>query len=460
MSIKSNDIKNVYFLGVGGIGMSAIARYYLHEEKRVAGYDRTSSPLIEELVKEGVEVHFDDDTKMIPSDFSVENTLVVFTPAIPKDHKEKMWLESQGYTIRKRAQVLGLIAEDLKCIGVAGTHGKTSVSTMLSHILKQSSVGCNAFLGGISNNYGSNFMFDKSSEWMVAEADEFDRSFLNLFPTMALITSMDADHLDIYGDHSTMKESFRDFLSQTKRDGVCVVKKGLDIHPDVNSGATFYSYSLKEEADYYGRHIRVEEGSYVFDLVTPDRTISGIRLSYPGLVNVENAIAASALALMAGVEEDELRSALACYDGVKRRFDYHVKEPKVVYIDDYAHHPEELKATISSVRDLYPDRRITGIFQPHLFTRTRDFVDGFAESLSMLDELLLMDIYPARELPIEGVTSKIIFDKVTDTDKFMVRAEEVPGWLKLNDVDVLLTLGAGDIDRLVPVITQILKQKI
>ncbi|MFA8435595.1 MAG: UDP-N-acetylmuramate--L-alanine ligase [Marinifilaceae bacterium] len=448
-----NTFENIYFVGIGGIGMSAIARYFKSQGKRVAGYDRTATQLTRALKEEGICITFEDGEDQIPQEFrSSEKTLVVYTPAIPAEHQQLSFFQQGGFPLFKRSQVLGLISDNLKGIGIAGTHGKTTVSTMTAHILKQSHLDCNAFLGGISRNYESNLLLSADSPWVVLEADEFDRSFLQLHPHVAVVTSMDADHLDIYGDKGELEKTFFQYIDQIRPEGKLVYKKGLPIQ--VENRET-YTYALEDDADFSAMNLRLEEGFYLFDLHSPMGVLADLKLSYPGKINVENAVAASAVALLCGVEESELRNALSGFKGVWRRFDYQVRSENLVYIDDYAHHPSELAATISSVRELYPNRKITGIFQPHLYTRTRDFVDGFAESLDLLDEVILLDIYPARELPIEGVSSNIIKNRLTKPSQLCSK-EELLEILREKDLEVLLTLGAGDIDKLVPPIKKLL----
>ncbi|MDP4184048.1 MAG: UDP-N-acetylmuramate--L-alanine ligase [Bacteroidota bacterium] len=461
MKLSVDKIQNVYFLGIGGIGMSALARYFLFKGKKVAGYDRTASDLTRELEKEGIQIHYDENLNAIPADFSKENTLVVLTPAVPGEHSELIYFQKEGYEVCKRSKILGLITDPLKCIAISGTHGKTSTSTMMAHILKNSGVDCAAFLGGISKNYDTNLLLPQNnSEWAVAEADEYDRSFLQLHPTLALVTSIDADHLDIYGTHEAIINSFREFVSQVREGGAFVVKKGLPLSANDNLSAQFYSYALEDDADFTGFNVHHQNQAYHFDLKTPWGILKDLVLGYPGRMNVENAVGASALALIAGVEEEGLRNALATFGGVKRRFEHHVKTENLVFIDDYAHHPMELKATITSVKDLYRGKKVTGIFQPHLFSRTKDFADEFAESLSLLDELILLDIYPAREEPIPGVTSKLIFDKVKCPEKTLCTKDELLGILKDKKLEVLLTLGAGDIDRFVDPITDLMSKRL
>ncbi len=446
MNIK--EINNIFFVGIGGIGMSAIARYFNYFGKNVVGYDKTETVLTKTLSEEGVSIHYTDNITNIPTDFTPESCLVVYTPAIPFDHTELNYFRDNNYRLFKRSEILGILSKDEYTIGVAGTHGKTSVTTMTSHILKQSVVDCSAFLGGISKNYGTNFLLSENSEKhnIVVEADEFDRSFLQLSPKLALITATDADHLDIYGDERTIKKAFSEYAHRLVDGGIIIVKKGVDI--DVPKNATRYSYALQDKADFYGKNIRIVNGVYVFDFVTPKSLVEGLVLGIPGLVNVENAIASLSLSWILGVTDDEMRKSLESYQGVERRFDVQIKNKNIVYIDDYAHHPEELKATINSVKELYKGKKISGIFQPHLFSRTRDFADGFAENLSLLDELILLDIYPAREEPIEGVTSDIIFKNVT-TKKHSCTKDELLEYLKDRDFEVLITLGAGDIGAMV-----------
>jgi UDP-N-acetylmuramate--alanine ligase len=448
------SIKQVYFLGIGGIGMSALARYFLAEGKTVAGYDRTSTPLTDNLKKEGMDIHFEDDINRIPPafvDLSLKDqTLIVLTPAVPQHHTELNFFKDQEYQIAKRSQVLGFITKPHTCYGVAGTHGKTTTSSILAHILHTAGHNITAFLGGISSNYKSNLLLGNSlkpNHEIVVEADEYDRSFLTLFPDAAIITSMDADHLDIYGSRDEMHLNYKAFAAQVHPGGFIIHKSGLELG---KCPARKITYSLTDtHANYVGKNIKVANGKYVFSLVTPAYVIDGLELGLPGRHNVENAVAASALAIEQGVDMVSLKEALKSYAGVQRRFEYHVRKENIIYIDDYAHHPEELKAAILSARELHPGKKIAAAFQPHLFTRTRDFVDGFAESLSLLDTLYLLEIYPARELPIPGVDSGIIFNKVTITDKHRISKEDLVSHLRKNKPEVFLTLGAGDIDQLV-----------
>lgn len=455
--MRIEDYKNIYFIGIGGIGMSAIARYFNSIGKNVFGYDRMATQLTNELEAEDIGITFQDDIVQIPSNYrSIEDTLVVYTPAIPLNHPQLIYFQEQQFTIKKRSEVLGLLSDNLNAIGIAGTHGKTTVSTITSHIFKTSVLDCNAFLGGISRNYQSNLLLAKDSDWMILEADEFDRSFLQLHPHLALVTSMDADHLDIYGDKNELEKSFQEFVNQVKDGGILVYKKGLVLD---QGQLTAYSYSLKDKADFYAENIQLVEGFYQFDLIHPVGKIRDLQFSYPGKINVENAIAAASVALLCGVEEAELRRALATFKGVRRRFDYHIRNEKIVFIDDYAHHPKELWESISSVRELYPEKKITGIFQPHLYTRTRDFAEEFATSLNLLDEVILLDIYPARELPIEGVTSEIILKNLQVPSK-LCKKEELLEVLREKDFEVLLTLGAGDIDKLVEPIKNLISERL
>lgn len=458
--IEIKDIKKVYLLGVGGIGMSALARYFRFIGKSVSGYDKTPSALTGELIKEGIPVHFTEEMTLVPSLAERDSTLVIYTPAVPSSFGEMVYFRENGFEMYKRSKVLGLLASDRRCIAVAGTHGKTSVTTMTAHLLKQSSVDCSAFMGGISRNYNTNLLLPgNDSRFLVAEADEFDRSFLQLFPELAVITWMDADHLDIYGDHQSVIAAFAAFVSQIKSGGTLLYRQGAAINPEWNSHIGYLSYSVDEEADYQAINLRVENGAYHYDLKTPAGTIENIALSYPGLMNVENSVAASALALLSGVTPDEIKAALSQYRGVERRFDIRYKSDKTIYIDDYAHHPRELEATIRSVRHLWPGKKVTGIFQPHLFTRTRDFADGFAESLDLLDEALVLEIYPAREEPIPGVDTGMILERMKIQNKRRCAKNDIPTILDQYQPEILLTLGAGDIDRFIEPITAYLKAR-
>ncbi len=448
-----NNIHKVYFLGIGGIGMSAIARYFLSRGISVYGYDKTPTQLTSELITEGMNIHFSEDVNSIPDNID----LVVYTPAIPKEHLEYKYFQDNYFEIKKRSEVLGIITNSSKGIGVAGTHGKTTISTMIATILKGSSVDCSAFLGGISKNFDSNLLLSNKSDYVVIEADEFDRSFLQLKPIIAVISSVDADHLDIYGDKNELTKSFEDYISQIKDDGILIIKKGIEIKNKNNHISTF-TYSFNNiESDYYASNIIIKDGYYTFDLISPKGIIKDIKLGYPGLHNVENAIAAISVALNSGVNAKEIKKALLGFLGVKRRFDFRIKTENLVYIDDYAHHPEELKACINSVRNLFPTKKVTGIFQPHLFSRTRDFADEFSKSLELLDEVILLDIYPARELPIPGIDSKMLLDKINIKAKFLYSKDKLLINLPNHHLEVLLTLGAGDIDQFVEPIEKLLK---
>ena len=455
-----DNIQSIYFIGIGGIGMSNLARYFITKGKKVAGYDRTETPLTKELVKEGAIIHYTDDVKLIP-DFckNSADTLVVYTPAVPSDNEEVKFFRNNGFTMQKRAQVLGTITKSSKALCCAGTHGKTTTSSMLAHILKQSHLDCNAFLGGILKNYNSNLMLSDTSEFTVIEADEYDRSFHWLHPYMALITSVDPDHLDIYGTEEKYLKSFEHFTSLIQPGGALVMKHNIKLSPKVAENVRVYTYSI-EKGDFHAENVRIGNGEIHFDFVTPKGVIDNIQLGVPVKINIENGIGSMALAWLNGATEDELRHAMATFQGAKRRFDFILKTDKIAMIDDYAHHPEELAASITSVKELYSGKKLTGIFQPHLYSRTKDFAPEFAQSLSLLDELILLDIYPAREKPIEGVTSKIIFDKVTCPKTLCSKEELLPLLEKKNDIEVLLTVGAGDIDQLLEPIKQILEEKL
>ena len=445
---------NYYFLGIGGIWMSAIARYFKFAGYNVSGYDRTPSRLTEQLEQEGIAIHYEDCPDLIPRD--IEHTFVIYTPAIPQDLQELVFVKEKGYTICKRARALGEIARDKECLAVAGTHGKTTTSTLLSHILTSSKEGCNAFLGGISKNYHTNLLLSKNNV-LVAEADEFDRSFHQLFPQIAVITSMDADHLDIYGDYQHVVESFNKFASQIESNGALILKKGVELPLD-NVSCKVYRYSFDTPCDFYASDIQLLEGGYFdFTFNYPGGTIEHCSVGIPGWVNVENAIAAGAAALIHGTGQGALKEALKSFIGVERRFDIHINTPKCSYIDDYAHHPAEIAAAIASMRNIFPGRKLCGIFQPHLYTRTRDFADEFAASLSLLDHVIMLPIYPARELPIEGVDSELIFNKITIEDKVLVPKEKLMETIASREIDCLITFGAGDIDRFIKPIEEYLK---
>lgn len=461
-----DNIKYVYFLGIGGIGMSALARYFNAMGKSVSGYDKTKTPLTDELISEGINIHFEDNIDLIQSEArnSKPETLVVLTPAVPKEHSELKYFEKNEYIIKKRSEVLGAITEHAFTIAVAGTHGKTTTSSLIAHILKSSEVDCTAFLGGITQNYGTNLLLSEKLKMqkrkskikpiVVVEADEYDRSFLTLRPDIAVITSVDADHLDIYGDKKEMEKSYAQFASQVKEGGLLIVKKGVDKELGLDKNENKVTYSLQHSSDYYARKIAIKKAEYIFDAVTPEQAIRGMVLGIPGKHNVENAIASIAVAQRMNIFTGNIKNAMATFKGVKRRFEYHVKSDKLVYIDDYAHHPEELRACISAVKEMYPQKKVTGVFQPHLFTRTRDFTNEFARSLELLDELILLDIYPAREKPIEGITSEMLLEKVSTKNKKLISKKELVKEIKEREVEVLITLGAGDIDALVEPIKQ------
>ena len=440
--------KHIYFIGIGGIGMSAIARYYNTKGFKVSGYDKTPSPLTEALESEGIEVHYEDNIDFVPK--SVEDTLVVYTPAIPKDMGELVYVQEHGYRVIKRSRMLGEITRGQRCMAVAGTHGKTTTSTLTSHLFTASGAGCSAFLGGISKNYDNNLLIHEN-DVVVVEADEFDRSFLQLFPEVAVITSMDADHLDIYGDEAHIREAFKAFAGQVS--GTVIAKYGLEITPD-DTKARIMTYSFgNPQADF---HAEALEQAGHFNLHYPGGVIEDCIVGIPGWVNIENGVAAAAIALTYGIDPQEIKKALASFSGVKRRFDLQVKNDRHIYIDDYAHHPEEISAALSSIRKAYPGMKLTAAFQPHLYTRTRDFADEFAQALSSVDKLILLEIYPAREEPIPGVTSEIIFRNVTAPEKVLLRRDEFMKYMENEEVELFVTLGAGDIDRFVGPIAQML----
>ncbi len=449
---------NIYFVGAGGIGMAALVRYYLKKGARVAGYDRTATDLTSDLIKEGAEISFDDNVDTIP-DYcrNAADTLVVYTPAIPDDNAILTYFRQGGFDIRKRAQVLGLITHDTKGLCFSGTHGKTTTSSLAAHILHTSPIGCNAFLGGILRNYGSNFLLSETSEYSVIEADEFDRSFHWLSPYIAVVTATDPDHLDIYGTEEAYLESFAHFTELVRPGGALICHTGLKLRPRPADGVKVYSYS-RNEGDFHAENIRKGNGEITFDFVAPDTVIRDIRLGVPVDINIENAVASMAVCHLVGVDSESIRTAVASFMGPKRRFEFWLKQPDGrVIIDDYAHHPDELKASIRSVRDLYPGRRLSVIFQPHLYSRTRDFAPEFAEALSLADQVLLLDIYPARELPIEGVTSQIILDRINCPDKAICNKKDLLETIKNYNFDVLLTAGAGDICNYLPEIRKIVE---
>lgn len=449
-----DNIHIIYFIGIGGIGMSALARYFKKIGCDVHGYDRVESRITQELTQEGMHIHYQDDIQMIPENVD----LVVYTPAVPESHAELTWFRTNGYEVKKRAEVLGIISKSKKTIAVAGTHGKTTTTSIITHILRTGGIDCTAFLGGIANNYNSNFVFGQS-EWVVVEADEFDRSFLHLSPYYSVVTSTDADHLDIYGNHREMLKSFAEFVANTQADGIAFLREGIRLEFN-EAETTSLGNSLKEDA--YGlsngmnqaQNIRVENGFFVFDFKGKTE-IRDIQFTLPGRHNIENATAAIGIALELGISPEKIKEALATFKGIWRRFEFVIREKNFVYIDDYAHHPSELRAAIGAAKELYPNEKITGVFQPHLYSRTRDFAKGFSASLDQLDQLFLMDIYPARELPIDGVTSDMILEGMENPNKKRVSKENLLQELKLSDPKVLLTLGAGDIDRFISPIKQL-----
>ena len=453
MDIRS--VKSVYFLGIGGIGMSALARYFAIKGACVSGYDKTSTELTDTLQAEGIAIHFEEDLSKIPQD----TELIVYTPAIPKDNAERVYLEQSGITMLKRSELLGLLTAQNKTIAISGTHGKTTTSTMVAHILNSAHTGCTAFLGGISKNYDSNLILSPEDTWIVTEADEFDRSFHQLFPTLAVITAIDADHLDIYGTYKELVIAFNQFASQVKQGGAVLIKKGLEHLITNNISAKILTYGVNQpEADFNARNIRVENGVYNYEICTPTGILDNIELGVPALMNIENSVAAAAMAQYSGCDAIEIRNGLKTFKGIHRRFEMKFKHAGLVYIDDYAHHPEEIKALVNSVRQLYPGVAVTGIFQPHLFSRTQDFAEGFAKSLDLLDYTYLLDIYPARELPIPGVDSQLIAGKMLKPCAIVSREEVLKIASDLQE-GILLTIGAGDIDKLVAPIEDILHKK-
>ncbi|MEI6059456.1 MAG: UDP-N-acetylmuramate--L-alanine ligase [Bacteroidota bacterium] len=444
---------SIYFLGIGGIGMSALARYFIAKGYQVHGYDRTPTPLTAELESEGMIIHYQENIQMIPA----ETGLVVYTPAIPAGNSELQYLLQSGVRMMKRAEVLGMLSSEYKTIACAGTHGKTTTSTLVSYLMEQSHVGCQAFLGGISRNFNNNMLISETSPFLVAEADEYDRSFLNLHPYIAIITSIDSDHLDIYNSHAEVIEAFSMFTANIVPEGSLILKKGLVLPLELAAGCKVYSYCVDDEADFYATNLSLSNGLYHFDFNYPNGKINDLVLGIPGLYNVENAVAGIAAAMLAGVTPDEISKGLATFKGVKRRFDIRINEPGIVYIDDYAHHPEEIKACIRSARAMFPGRKLTGIFQPHLYSRTRDFATEFAKSLSLLDEVLLLPIYPAREQPIPGIDSEVLLSLIAQSNKHLLQKSDLPGFLEDRHTEVLLTMGAGDIDTLVDPIEDLLR---
>ena len=458
--MELKDIKSVYFIGAGGIGMSAIARFFIRRGLVVAGYDKTPSDLTRQLEREGMLIHYEENTDEIPHACrKPESCLVVYTPAIPADHKELAYFRAGGFTVEKRAQVLGTLTRTHKGLCVAGTHGKTSTSTMCAHIMHQSHLDCNAFLGGISKNYGTNYILSDQSDFVVIEADEFDRSFHWLRPWMSIITATDPDHLDIYGTKEAYLESFRHYTTLIQPGGALIIHRGLEMKQNVQEGVKVYDYS-RDEGDFHGENIRIGNGEITFDFVSPVECVKNVELGQPVPINIENGVAAMAMAQLNGCTAEELRYGMKTYRGVDRRFDFKIKNQRHVLLSDYAHHPKEIYQSAKSIRELYKDRRITAIFQPHLYTRTRDFYREFADALSQLDEVILCDIYPAREQPIPGVTSKLIYDNLAEgVEKSMIHKEDVLNLVKSRDFDVLVILGAGDLDNYVPQIAKIIEAK-
>ena len=455
-----NDIKAVYFIGIGGIGMSAIARYFLHKGIVVAGYDKTPSDLTKKLCVEGAKVHYEENIELIPKDCKDKNScLIVYTPAVPKDHKELVFFQTGGFEIQKRAQVLGTLTRSLKGLCVAGTHGKTTTSSMAAHILHQSHVDCNAFLGGITKNYGTNYILSHSSPYVVIEADEFDRSFHWLSPYASVITATDADHLDIYNTEEAYLESFQKYTTLIQPNGFLILHENLKMKASPQKGVTTYTYS-REKGDFHAEKVKIGNGEISFDLVSPLGDIQGIQLGVPVAINIENGIAAMALAQISGATSEEIKAAMASFQGVDRRFDFRIRSDKMVYLSDYAHHPAEIRQSIISIKQLYEGKHIKAIFQPHLYTRTRDFYKDFADSLSLLDDIVIVDIYPAREKPIPGITSALIYDNLRPgVQKQLCTKDEICDIVRQGGFDVLVTLGAGDIEDYADEITEILRPK-
>lgn len=459
MNLES--LKNIYFIGIGGIGMSALARYFLFHGKKVGGYDRTPTSLTDKLIEEGADIHYEDDIHKIPDCFKdKKETLIIYTPAIPSNHTEFTFFQKNQFNLKKRAEVLGLITHSHKGLCIAGTHGKTTTSTILAHLLHQSHIGCNAFLGGISKNYDTNLLLSKTSPYAVIEADEYDRSFHWLTPYIAVITSMEPDHLDIYGSEKAYRESFEKFTSLIRPKGVLLLKEGLALSPQVAKEVRIYTYSL-HKGDYHAENIIIDKGEIFFDFITPKGKIERIQLGVPIAINIENSIAAMTVAMLIGVSLEEIKQGIESYQGVDRRFDFQIKTPNLVFLNDYAHHPAEVRQSISSIKQLYPNKKITGIFQPHLYSRTQSFYKEFAESLSLLDKVILLDIYPAREEPIEGVSSRLIYEALNPaTEKTLIKKEDLLDAIAKEPIEVLITLGAGDIDAFVPKITNILTNRL
>ena len=458
--MELKDIKSVYFVGAGGIGMSAIARYFLHKGLVVAGYDKTPSELTHQLEKEGMMIHYEENVNLIPEACRQPlTTLVVYTPAIPSTHAELKYFHDNNFVIEKRAQVLGTLTRTHKGLCFAGTHGKTTTSTMCAHIMHQSHLDCNAFLGGISKNYGTNYILSTHSDYVVIEADEFDRSFHWLRPWMSVITSTDPDHLDIYGTKEAYLESFRHYTELIQTGGALIIHKDLEMKQHVQEGVKVYNYS-REEGDFHAENIQIKNGTITFDFISPIEIVKNVELGQPIPINIENGVAAMAMAQLNGCTAEELREGMKTYGGVDRRFDFKIKNDRHVFLSDYGHHPKEILQSAKSLKELYSDRKITAIFQPHLYTRTRDFYKDFADALSHFDEVILTEIYPAREQPIEGVTSKLIYDNLRpNIEKKMIQKDDVLNFVKAHDFDVLVALGAGNLDNYVPEIAEIIKAK-
>lgn len=458
--MELKDIKAVYFIGAGGIGMSALARYFIHKGLVVAGYDKTPSTLTQQLEKEGMVIHYRENVDEIPHACrDNKSCLVVYTPAIPAEHQELQYFRNNGFEVQKRAQVLGMLTRSHKGLCVAGTHGKTTTSTMCAHIMHQSHVDCNAFLGGISKNYGTNYILSKTSDYVVIEADEFDRSFHWLRPWMSVITATDPDHLDIYGTKEAYLESFRHYTELIQPGGALIIHKNLEMKPNVQEGVKTYTYS-RDEGDFHAENIKIENGTITFDFISPVENVTNVKLGQPVPINIENGVAAMALAQLNGCTAEELRYGMSTYHGVERRFDFKINDDRHVLLSDYAHHPKEILQSAKSLRELYQGRKLTAIFQPHLYTRTRDFYKDFADALSHFDEVILTEIYPAREAPIPGVTSQLIYDNLkSGVEKSMIQKADVLNMVKSRDFDVLIILGAGDLDNMVPQITRILEDK-
>lgn len=459
--MELKNIESIYFLGAGGIGMSALVRYFLSEGKKVAGYDKTACTLTDKLIEEGADIHFEENPDLIPADFrNKEKTLVIYTPAIPKEHKEWEYFRTNNFEIKKRAEVLGLITRDKRGLCIAGTHGKTSTSTMTAHLLHQSATDCAAFLGGISKNYHSNLILSEKSDFVVIEADEYDRSFLQLTPYIAVITATDPDHLDIYGTKENYLEGFAQFTERIRPDGYMIVHEGLELVPRPVEGVKCYTYG-RDKGDFRAENIRIGNGRILFDYISPLGCIKDIEPGVPVSINIDNGIAAMAVAQLSGATSEEIKKAMTNFAGVERRFDFKLKKDNIVLLSDYAHHPDEIKACAKSMKELYNDRKITAMFQPHLFSRTNDFYREFAESLSLFDEVILLDIYPAREQPIPGVTSKLIYDLLDEkVEKSLCSRADAVKFIadRKNTFEVLICLGAGDLESDVPQITEILKK--